>query len=142
MRLQYLYDNTKLTLHRKKNWTKLLFTILVAWQLLSGLCLTHRMLCDCDIEEKRFVIVVYFKKAPQRDNRVKVSALLRAGDTLRGAANLVGVSRTTVYAIKKHMDDGEGVNRRTGSGQKTVVDHDSLRHAIGTVAPVKTTLSC
>ena len=37
--------------------------------------------------------------ALQRDNRVKVSAL-------------VEVSLTTVYAIKKSMDYGEGVNRR------------------------------
>ena len=33
-------------------------------------------------------------------------------------------------AIKKHMDDGEGVNRRAGSGRKTVVDRDRLRNAI------------
>ena len=40
---------------------------------------------------------------------------------------IVGVSRTTVYAIKKRMDDGEGVNRRAGSGRKTVVTRVSLR---------------
>ena len=28
------------------------------------------------------------------------------------------------------MDDGEGVNRRAGSGRKTVVGRDSLRDAI------------
>ena len=28
------------------------------------------------------------------------------------------------------MDDGEGVNRRAGSGQKTVLDRDSLQVAI------------
>ena len=72
--------------------------------------------------------------APQRDNRAKVSALLREvaqrGHKVSEVANLVGVSRTTVYSIKKHMDDGEGINRRAGSGQKTVVDRDSLRDAI------------
>ena len=47
---------------------------------------------------------------PQRDNRVKVSALLRAGVKVSEAANLVGVSRTIVYLIKKRMDDGEGIN--------------------------------
>ena len=45
-------------------------------------------------------------------------------------AILVGVFRTTIYAIKKRMDDGEIVNRRADSGQKTVVDRDSLRNAI------------
>ena len=64
---------------------------------------------------KRFVIVVYFKKAPQRDNRVKVSAFLRAG-------HKPCRSRTTVYAIKKCMDDGERVNRRADSGWQTVVN--------------------
>ena len=49
--------------------------------------------------------------APQRDNCVKVSALLHAGHKLREVANLVGVSRTTYYTIKKRMDDDEGVNR-------------------------------
>lgn len=68
--------------------------------------------------------------AAQRDNRLKVSALLQAGHKVSHVANLVGVSRTTVYAIKKRMDDGEGVNRRAGSGRKSVVDHDSLRDAI------------
>ena len=78
------------------------------------------MLWDCNIEEM-FVIVMYFKMAPQWNNGVKVSALLRAGDKASEVANLVGVSRTTVNAIKKHWDDGEGVNRRTGSGRKIVV---------------------
>ena len=68
--------------------------------------------------------------APHRDNSVKVSALLRAGHKVSEVANLVGVSRTTVYSIEKRMDDGEGVNRRASSGRKTVVDRDSLRNAI------------
>lgn len=68
--------------------------------------------------------------ASQRDKRVEVSALLRAGNKVSEVANLVSVSRTTVYSIKKRMDDGEGVNRRAGSGRKSVVDRDSLRDAI------------
>ena len=63
--------------------------------------------------------------APQRDKRVKVSALRRAGHKVSEVANLVGESRTTVYTIKKRMDDGEDVNRRAGSGRKTVVDRDT-----------------
>ena len=68
--------------------------------------------------------------APQRDNRVEVSALLRAGHKVSEGAKLAGVSRTTVCAIKKSIDDGESVNRRAGSSRKTVVDRDSLRDAI------------
>ena len=45
-------------------------------------------------------------------------------------ANIVEGSRTTVYAFKKRMNDGEGVNRRAGSGRKTAVDRNSLRDAI------------
>ena len=67
---------------------------------------------------------------PQRDNRVKVSALLRAEPRVCEVANLVGVSRTIVYAIKKRIDDSEGANRHAGCGRKTVVDHDSLRDII------------
>ena len=46
---------------------------------------------------------MYFKIAPQRDNRAKVSALLRAGHKVSEFANLVGVSRTTVYAIRSAL---------------------------------------
>ena len=46
---------------------KLLFTIPVVWQLLPGLCLTHPMLCGCDIEGKKNFIAVYFKMAPERE---------------------------------------------------------------------------
>ena len=57
---------------------------------------------------------------------MKVSALLRAGHKVSQVAYIVGESRTTVYAIKKCMDDGEGANRRASSGRKTVMDRDSL----------------
>ena len=52
----------------------------------------------------------------QRDNSVKVSALLHARHKVSEVASLVEMSRTTVHAINKHMDDGEGVSRRAGSG--------------------------
>ena len=73
---------------------------------------------------------MYFKMVSQSDNLTKVFALLRAGHNVSEAANFPVVSRTTVYEIKKRMDDGEGVNRRAGSGFKTVMDHDSLPDAI------------
>ena len=64
--------------------------------------------------------------APQRDNRVKVSALLRTGHEVSEVANFVEVSRTTAFAKKKCMSDDEGVKRRAGRGQKTVVDCGSF----------------
>ena len=106
------------------NWTKVLVTvILVVFQLLSGFCLKHflfqQLLQSSTMlvnlwkivtvdphnylwllhRRKRFVIVVYFKMAPQGDNRVKVSALLHAIHKVSEVANLAGVSRTTVLAI-------------------------------------------
>ena len=74
---------------------------------------------------------MYFKITPQKDNRVIVSALLRAGHKETEVAYLVGVFRTTVYTIRKRMEVGEGVIRRAGSSsRKAVVDRDSLRDAI------------
>ena len=67
---------------------------------------------------------------PQRDTRVKDSALHLAGHKVIEVANLDGVSRTTVYMIKKRVNDGEGVNRLAGSSRKTVVDRGSLRDDI------------
>ena len=83
------------------------------------------MLCDCDIEEKGLLLLC-ISNSSQKDNRVKVSALLRAGHTVSEVASLVGVSRTTDYTIKKRLDDGEGANKHAGSGRKTIVDRDSL----------------
>ena len=81
-------------------------------------------------KKDRFVIVVYFKMTPQRNNRVKVSALLRTGHKVNEVAYLIRVSRPTVYAIKKRMDDGEGVNRRADSFRNTGMDCGSLRDEI------------
>ena len=39
-------------------------------------------------------------------------------------SHYTGVSRKTVYAIRKRMDYGESVNRGTGNGRKTVVDRN------------------
>ena len=69
-------------------------------------------------QRKRFVIVVYFKMALQRENRLKVSALLRGRPKVSEIVNLVGVCLTIDYAIKKRMDDGKGVNRRAGSVER------------------------
>ena len=68
--------------------------------------------------------------ASQRDIIMIVSALLEAGHKMSQVANFVGISRTTVFAIKKRMNNNEGVNRCASSDWKSVVDYDSLRDAI------------
>ena len=65
--------------------------------------------------------------APQKDNRLKVSALLRAGH--RVGSQTLSISHNRLR-IKKRIDDGEGVNRRDGSVRKTVVERGSLRDAM------------
>ena len=94
-----------------KKWTILLFTILVVWQFLAGFCLTHLMLCDCDIEEKD-LLLLYFKIGPQRDNRVKVSAFFSCGTQSEWSHTLVGLAQPSTQSRSKRMNDGEGVNRR------------------------------
>ena len=49
----------------EKNWTKFLVAILVVWQLLSGFCLHHPMLCDCEIEEKMILQLLSFTSFAQ-----------------------------------------------------------------------------
>ena len=44
-------------------------------------------------KKKFFFVVVYFKMTAQRDNRVKVSAILRAGHKVSEFANLVGLAQ-------------------------------------------------
>ena len=69
------------------------------------------MLCDSDIEGKG-VLLLCNSKWLWSDNRVKFSALFSAGHRVSEVANLVGVSCTIGYPIKKLMDNGAGVNRR------------------------------
>ena len=57
---------------------------------------------------------------PQRDNRVKEPALLRAEHNVSKVVNLAGLLCTTVYATKKRLDDGASVNRLAGTIRKSV----------------------
>ena len=52
----------------QKNWINLLVTNQVIWQLLSGFCLTHPMLGDCNIEEKD-LLLVYILKLLRKETR-------------------------------------------------------------------------
>ena len=58
-RYWFLYIFFLFTGWTQKNWTKLLFTILIVWQLLCGFCLTHPKICDCDIEENGFKMALH-----------------------------------------------------------------------------------
>ena len=88
------------------------------------------MLCACDIEEKGLLLLFISKWFRRETIKWKCLQFFRRDTKWCEGANLVGVSRTTVYVIKKGVNDGEGVNRRADSDQKTVVDCDSLRDAI------------
>ena len=81
-------------------------------------------LCDFDIK-KRFVILMFFKIAPQRVNRVKYSALLRAGHKVSEVAKLVVLALLSTRSRSAWTT--EGVNKRAGSGRKSVVNRYSLR---------------
>ena len=65
--------------------------------------------------------------APQKDSRMKVSAVLRVGHKVSEVANLSWCLAQSSMRLKKLMDKCEGVDKSAGSGWKTVVDHDSLR---------------
>ena len=64
-----------------------------------------------------FVIVVCFKMAPQRDNRVKVSALLRVGHKASEIVNLVGLAQPSTqsrnaWTMAKESTDVQRVLKR------------------------------
>ena len=86
------------------------------------------MLCGCDIKEKGYCCVFQNGSAERQSNESFCTSSCET--QVSEISNLVGVPITTVYAIKKHIDNRESVNRRAGSGRKTVVDHDSLLDAI------------
>ena len=72
--------------HKKLN--KILVKLLVVWQL-SGLCLTHSTLCDCDIEEKCLLLLCIENDSAER----KLSESFRPssrGAQVNEAANLAG----------------------------------------------------
>ena len=45
----------------RKKLNEIFSNILVVWQLLSSICLTHPMLSDCDIEEKGLLLLCMSK---------------------------------------------------------------------------------
>ena len=80
----------------EKSW-KFLATILVVWQLLSGFCLTHPMLCD--IKEKGSLLL-WISKWLRRENRVK-AAVYRAEHKVGEVANLVGLAQSSTPVLLK-----------------------------------------
>lgn len=66
----------------------------------------------------------------ERDKRLEVLGMLRAGSSPTVIANELGVSRTTVYAVKDKMEKGDGVERKSGSGRPQKIDHEKVRDAV------------
>ena len=100
----------------ENNWTKVLNIILVLWQLLSGFSLSHPIRCDCSIEEKGLLLLCVFhihytRLSPQRQS--SESFCTSSCGTQSEWGRKPCRCRTTVYAIKKRMDNGEGVNMQT-----------------------------
>ena len=103
-------------------------TISVIWQLLSGFCLTHMMLCDCDIEEKGLLLLCISKLLCRETIEWKyLHFFMREW----GREHCWGVLYNR-HVIKKRINDGKSA----GSGRKTVVDCDSLRDAIRGTASI------
>jgi transposase len=68
--------------------------------------------------------------ASQRDKRLQVDALLRAGLEPKAISGQLGVSVATVYNIKKRQDEGQDMERASGSGRKPSLDPDELKEQI------------
>ena len=102
--LNYRVARKKLTRTFSYNSGSLAVIIRFLSDPLDALWLCHR--------RKRFLVVVYFKLAPQRGNQVKVSALLRAVHKVSEVANLVVVPRTTVYGLYIRDQEADGQWRR------------------------------
>ena len=96
--------------------------------ILSCFCLTQRRLCDCDIEEKGLLLLCIVKWLCRETIDWKfLHFFVLNTEWVRSQTLSISHNR---LRIKKSIDDGEGVNRRTVSDRKTVVDRDSLRNAI------------
>ena len=104
------------------NWNDAIYSIKTdVWQLLFGFCLISPMHCVCYVEGNGLLLLFISKWLHREIIEWKFTALLLTGHKVSEVANLVEVSRTTIYPIKKCMDDGEDINRCAGSFQKTVV---------------------
>ena len=86
------------------------------------------MFCYCDIEEKGLLLLRISKWLAERQSNESFYIASCGTQSEWGRKPCRG--GWTICAIKKRMNNGEGVNRRAGSGRKTVVDFDSLRNAI------------
>ncbi|QQP48747.1 Uncharacterized protein FKW44_009164 [Caligus rogercresseyi] len=70
--------------------------------------------------------------ASQRDTRVAIRALLDAGKTPTEISNQLGVTRHTVYTVKK----SESVERNPGSGRKAKLDPEGFKK-VAQATPLK-----
>ncbi len=65
----------------------------------------------------------------ERDKHVEMSALLRAEMQIAEIARKVGVSRPTIYAVKKRLEEKEMLDRKAGSGKKRILDLEEVKEA-------------
>ena len=86
--------NDTLSAGEPKKLNNILDTILFVWQLLSGFCLTHTMLCDGDIEEKGVFCCAFQNGSTERQSSESFYTSSCGTQSEWG-------SSTTVYAIKK-----------------------------------------
>lgn len=68
----------------------------------------------------------------ERDNRIRISVLLDNGISPTEIMRQLGMSRATVYNVKGWDD----LERKPGSGKKTILDHDEVKRAVE-AAPLK-----
>jgi len=85
-----------------------------------------------DVNKSALALVVLKKMAFERDNRIKIRALLEVGQTPTEISRQLNVSRATVYNVR----DKETVDRKQGSGRKAVLDHQEVKRTIEE-APLK-----
>ena len=86
------------------------------------------MICDCDIKKIACHFCIFQNSSAERQSSESFDTSSRETQSEWGRGTCR--SCTTVYVIKKRMDDGKSVNSRAGRGRKPVVDRDRLRDAI------------
>ena len=120
----------KLPLGGPKETNKIFIKILVVWQLLSGFCLAHPVLCDCDIEEKGLSLCISKWHWLRRETISESFCSYPCGTQSEWSCKLSrGVSHNRL-PDQKVYGRWRIVNSSAGNGRKTVVNRSSLRNAI------------
>lgn len=65
-----------------------------------------------------------------RDNHLQIATLLRTGTVLTTIAQMLGMSRPTIYTVKKRIkeeDDDKQLNRQPRSGQPCAINLEAVK---------------